>query len=212
MYGISSARLQQQPAHYSRNIIFQLADLQLNESACTPPLVETNHSSSWYEGIIGCGIQCENPIFDKEEHTRIHRFVGAFGSLSFICSLFTMVSVSIAELNNQNYPCITEVAMSAWCKVNLIFILFQITFLIGWKSQNRYPSVILFYMNSCFGAASVGFLIQFVDGARNRTVCRQDNTMRLQEPGWSTMTAIVFIIVTITTANTNTATITWDSL
>lgn len=121
--------------------------LQLNESACKLPLVETAHKSSWYEGIQGCGIQCENPIFDKEEHTRIHRFVGAFGSLSFICSLFTVV-----------------------------------TFLIGWKSQNRYPSVILFYMNSCFFAASLGFLIQFTDGARNQTVCRRDETMRLQEP------------------------------
>lgn len=124
-----------------------ISKLHLNESACKRPLVETNHTSSWYEGIEGCGIQCENPIFTSEEHTRIHRFVGAFGSLSFTCSLFTMI-----------------------------------TFLIGWKSQNRYPSVILFYMNICFCAASMGFLVQFADGARNRTVCRQDDTMRLQEP------------------------------
>ncbi|XP_058943926.2 protein smoothened [Pocillopora verrucosa] len=125
-----------------------VTELQLNESACKRPLVATKHESSWYEGIEGCGIQCENPIFTTEEHTRIHRFVGAFGSLSFTCSLFTMI-----------------------------------TFLIGWKSQNRYPSVILFYMNTCFCAASMGFLIQFADGARNRTVCREDDTMRLQEPG-----------------------------
>lgn len=73
----------------------QITTLELNESACQRPLVETEHKSSWYEGIEGCGIQCENPIFDTEEHTRIHRFVGAFGSLSFICSLFTMVKLLI---------------------------------------------------------------------------------------------------------------------
>ena len=72
-------------------IYFQVKKLELNESACKRPLVETEHNSSWYEGIEGCGIQCENPIFTTVEHTRIHRFVGAFGSLSFICSLFTMV-------------------------------------------------------------------------------------------------------------------------
>lgn len=140
----------------------KVKELQLNESACKRPLVETSHKSSWYEGIQGCGIQCENPIFDKEEHTRIHRFVGAFGSLSFVCSLFTVV-----------------------------------TFLIGWKSQNRYPSVILFYMNSCFCAASLGFLIQFTDGARDRTVCRKDETMRLQEPSEddSFLCILTFVLV-----------------
>ena len=76
----------------------QITTLQLNESACKRPLVETDHQSSWYEGIEGCGIQCENPIFTSEEHTRIHRFVGAFGSLSFTCSLFTMVLYNINRL------------------------------------------------------------------------------------------------------------------
>lgn len=73
----------------------------------------------------------------------------------------------------------------------------MITFLIGWKSQNRYPSVILFYMNTCFCAASMGFLIQFADGARNRTVCREDDTMRLQEPGEndSFLCILTFVLV-----------------
>lgn len=86
----------------------QVTELQLNESACKRPLVQTSHKSSWYEGIQGCGIQCENPIFDKEEHTRIHRFVGAFGSLSFVCSLFTVVGLlacclTIREMDSQSF-------------------------------------------------------------------------------------------------------------
>lgn len=80
-------------------IYFQVKKLELNESACKRPLVETEHNSSWYEGIEGCGIQCENPIFTTVEHTRIHRFVGAFGSLSFICSLFTMVCQQLSYIS-----------------------------------------------------------------------------------------------------------------
>lgn len=86
---------------FNHELYSQITTLQLNESACKRPLVETDHPSSWYEGIEGCGIQCENPIFTSEEHTRIHRFVGAFGSLSFTCSLFTMVCLRI-----YSKPCI----------------------------------------------------------------------------------------------------------
>ena len=54
----------------------------------------TEDEKSWYEGIHGCGIQCNNPIFTEEEHDRIHRFIGAFGSLSVLCTAFTVVSSS----------------------------------------------------------------------------------------------------------------------
>lgn len=161
--------------------IYQVTELQLNESACKRPLVATKHESSWYEGIEGCGIQCENPIFTTEEHTRIHRFVGAFGSLSFTCSLFTMVPQFFSIF--LNFVLLNSCKCIFWLQLYINLAIPQITFLIGWKSQNRYPSVILFYMNTCFCAASMGFLIQFADGARNRTVCREDDTMRLQEPG-----------------------------
>ena len=105
----------QSPSFFKRDSIYreitlQITTLQLNESACKRPLVETEHQSSWYEGIEGCGIQCENPIFTTEEHTRIHRFVGAFGSLSFICSLFTMVGyLAVFSLSNK-----TSVSMSLY--------------------------------------------------------------------------------------------------
>ncbi|EDO40119.1 predicted protein [Nematostella vectensis] len=139
-----------------------LKKLHLNESACKAPLVETAYKPSWYEGIEGCGIQCMNPIFSEEEHTRIHRFVAAFGTLTTVCTLFTVV-----------------------------------TFLVGWKSQNRYPSVILFFMNACFCVASVGFLIQFSSDARRKVVCRRDDTMRLGEPTESDsfLCVLTFVLV-----------------
>ena len=118
-----------------------------NRTICPLPLVYTEDENSWYEDVQGCGIQCENPIFTKEEHDRIRRFIGAFGTLSILCTAFTVV-----------------------------------TFLISWKSQNKYPSIILFYMNACFCLAYFGFLVQFFGESRNNILCRNDNTMRLGEP------------------------------
>lgn len=58
----------------------------------------------------------------------------------------------------------------------------QATFLADWKNSNRYPAVILFYVNACFFVGSIGWLAQFMDGARKEIVCKSDNTMRLGEP------------------------------
>ncbi|KAG7455832.1 hypothetical protein MATL_G00245320 [Megalops atlanticus] len=71
------------------------------------------------------------------------------------------------------------------------------TFLADWKNSNRYPAVILFYVNACFFVGSIGWLAQFMDGARREIVCKSDNTMRLGEPT-STETlscVIIFVIV-----------------
>lgn len=51
-----------------------------------------------------------------------------------------------------------------------------------WRNSNRYPAVILFYVNACFFVGSIGWLAQFMDGARREIVCRADGTMRLGEP------------------------------
>lgn len=60
--------------------------------------------------------------------------------------------------------------------------LFQATFVADWRNSNRYPAVILFYVNACFFVGSIGWLAQFMDGARREIVCRADGTMRLGEP------------------------------
>ncbi|MBN3298400.1 SMO protein, partial [Amia calva] len=71
------------------------------------------------------------------------------------------------------------------------------TFVADWKNSNRYPAVILFYVNACFFIGSIGWLAQFMDGARQEIVCKSDDTMRLGEPT-STETlscVIIFVIV-----------------
>eukprot|EP00061_Rhincodon_typus_P018763 g48071.t1 len=71
------------------------------------------------------------------------------------------------------------------------------TFVADWKNSNRYPAVILFYVNACFFIGSIGWLAQFMDGARKEIVCKADGTMRLGEPtsNETLSCVIIFIIV-----------------
>lgn len=69
------------------------------------------------------------------------------------------------------------------------------TFLADWKNSNRYPAVILFYINACFFVGSIGWLAQFLDGARKEIVCKSDNTMRLGEPSYVLCLFSLFIYV-----------------
>ncbi|XP_018421483.1 PREDICTED: smoothened homolog [Nanorana parkeri] len=71
------------------------------------------------------------------------------------------------------------------------------TFLSDWKNSNRYPAVILFYVNACFFMGSIGWLAQFMDGARNEIVCRGDGTMRLGEPTSNETLSCVIIFVIV---------------
>ncbi|XP_074831906.1 LOW QUALITY PROTEIN: protein smoothened [Carettochelys insculpta] len=71
------------------------------------------------------------------------------------------------------------------------------TFVADWKNSNRYPAVILFYVNACFFVGSIGWLAQFMDGARSEIVCRADGTMRLGEPTSNETLSCVIIFVIV---------------
>nr|ALS19773.1 smoothened [Novocrania anomala] len=133
-------------------------------SQCQPPLVKTINKESFYEGVEGCGLQCQNPLFTAEEHDSVHTFVAVVGAICLICTLFTML-----------------------------------TFIIDWKGANRYPSLILFFINASFFLGSIGWLAQFSPGARDDIVCRADGTLRMGEPkigsGETASCTIVFVIV-----------------
>lgn len=141
----------------------EVQKLKFNMSGqCEAPLVKTDIQSSWYKDVEGCGIQCDNPLFTEEEHNDMHIYIAYFGTITLLCTFFTLA-----------------------------------TFLADWKNSNRYPAVILFYINACFFVGSIGWLAQFLDGARNEIVCKSDNTMRLGEPSSSeTLSCVtIFIIV-----------------
>lgn len=141
----------------------EVQKLKFNTSGqCEAPLVKTDIQSSWYKDVEGCGIQCDNPLFTEEEHDDMHAYIAYFGTITLLCTFFTLA-----------------------------------TFLADWKNSNRYPAVILFYINACFFVGSIGWLAQFLDGARKEIVCKSDNTMRLGEPSSSeTLSCVtIFIIV-----------------
>ncbi|MED6292976.1 hypothetical protein CHARACLAT_006096 [Characodon lateralis] len=141
----------------------EVQKLKFNTSGqCEAPLVKTDIQSSWYKDVEGCGIQCDNPLFTEEEHNDMHAYIAYFGTVTLLCTFFTLA-----------------------------------TFLADWKNSNRYPAVILFYINACFFVGSIGWLAQFLDGARKEIVCKSDNTMRLGEPSSSeTLSCVtIFIIV-----------------
>ncbi|XP_057711528.1 protein smoothened [Corythoichthys intestinalis] len=141
----------------------EVQKLKFNTSGqCEAPLVKTDIQSSWYKDVEGCGIQCDNPLFTEEEHDDMHAYIAYFGTITLLCTFFTLA-----------------------------------TFLADWKNSNRYPAVILFYINACFFVGSIGWLAQFMDGAREEIVCKSDNTMRLGEPSSSeTLSCVtIFIIV-----------------
>ncbi|KAL1441946.1 hypothetical protein MTO96_008160 [Rhipicephalus appendiculatus] len=56
------------------------------------------------------------------------------------------------------------------------------TFLIGWRESRQYPNVMVFYMNLCLLLMCVGWLAQFLPGAREDITCRRDGTLRSGEP------------------------------
>ncbi|XP_064480541.1 protein smoothened-like [Ornithodoros turicata] len=72
-----------------------------------------------------------------------------------------------------------------------------LTFLIGWKEASQYPNVMVFYINLCLLFVCIGWLSQFVPGAREAITCRRDGTLRNGEPssGEHLSCMVVFFLV-----------------
>ena len=79
-----------------------------------------------------------------------------------------------------------DASVSLLLSVSLVhmmcLLLSQLTFILDWKSLHRYPAIILFFINICFLIGTVGWLAQFIPGARREIVCRHDGTVRTAEP------------------------------
>lgn len=58
-------------------------------------MVRTDNPKSWYEDVEGCGIQCQNPLFTEAEHQDMHSYIAAFGAVTGLCTLFTLVSKAL---------------------------------------------------------------------------------------------------------------------
>lgn len=118
----------------------------INKENCPPPLVNTDDKKSWFEGIPGCGIQCENPIFTAEEHDRIHRFIGAFGTLSILCTAFTVVSKLLVKslfifvvLNSFQTESVPHLNIKSPSKWFFVFTMsFEVVYLVCTSVRNKF--------------------------------------------------------------------------
>lgn len=72
-----------------------------------------------------------------------------------------------------------------------------LTFVVDWHNGNKYPALIIFYLNISFMMACLGFLSQFLPGGREDIVCRKDKTLKSSEPsgGENLSCIVVFVLV-----------------
>uniref|UniRef100_K7FHS6 Protein smoothened n=1 Tax=Pelodiscus sinensis TaxID=13735 RepID=K7FHS6_PELSI len=89
-----------------------------------------------------------------------------------------------------------HVYIAAFSSVTIFCTFFTLaTFVADWKNSNRYPAVILFYVNACFFVGSIGWLAQFMDGARGEIVCRAACPVPLPSSNETLSCVIIFVIV-----------------
>ncbi|RWS05379.1 smoothened-like protein, partial [Dinothrombium tinctorium] len=141
----------------------EYTDLKFNSSGvrCSLPLVGTDDSNIWYQDIEGCALQCYDPLYSHEDHRKIETFIFRGSILSFLCTLFCIL-----------------------------------TFLIDWKSSNRYPPVIIFYLNLCVMITNIGWLLQFfISGGKREIVCRLDNTLRYGSSSSEGYCPLIFFLI-----------------
>lgn len=81
---------------------------------------------------------------------------------------------------------------------NVQLRIFQITFLIDWRSANKYPALVIFYINCCFMVSCIGWLAQFTFG-KDVIVCRKDGTLRMSEPRYSLTVVYYFTPIPVST-------------
>ncbi|KAL0106682.1 hypothetical protein PUN28_015319 [Cardiocondyla obscurior] len=81
---------------------------------------------------------------------------------------------------------------SICCTFNLFTI---ITFLIDWRSANKYPALVIFYINCCFMVSCIGWLVQFTPGSRDVIICRKDGTLRTREPSGENLSCVVVFVL-----------------
>ncbi|CAD6999496.1 unnamed protein product [Ceratitis capitata] len=84
------------------------------------------------------------------------------------------------------------------CLICVLSNLFVVTtFFVDWENANKYPALIVFYINLCFMISCLGWLAQFTPGSRDDITCRKDGTLRHSEPtaGENLSCIVVFVLV-----------------
>lgn len=82
--------------------------------------------------------------------------------------------------------------------VCLLFNVFTIlTFMIDWTNANKYPALVIFYINLCYMIVCLGWLSQFISESREDIVCRRDGTLRQSEPQGGENLSCIFVFICV---------------
>ncbi|KAK5641587.1 hypothetical protein RI129_010134 [Pyrocoelia pectoralis] len=87
-----------------------------------------------------------------------------------------------------------------YCAIICIILnLFTIvTFIIDWKTANKYPALAIFYLNVCFFISYCGWFVQFIStDAHEDVVCKKDGTLRKHEPSANENLSCVTVFVMV---------------
>lgn len=84
---------------------------------CEAPLVKTDIQASWYKDVEGCGIQCDNPLFTEDEHSDMHGYIAIFGSITLLCTFFTLVSEQESCVGSNIEKCLDNLIISIFILV-----------------------------------------------------------------------------------------------
>ncbi|XP_054719184.1 smoothened homolog [Uloborus diversus] len=146
-------------------------DKKLFPPRCRNPLQEVKFNTSY---------KCMLPLLETSQPSNWYHEVEG-------CGIQCQNPFFTAEEHNSIHHLISLIAPICLA----LNVLSVATFCISWKAANKYPSVIIFYINLCITFATLGWLIQFYPGAREKIVCLPDGTIRLHEPSsfsWCTIT------------------------
>ncbi|KAG5887266.1 hypothetical protein JTB14_015703 [Gonioctena quinquepunctata] len=98
---------------------------------------------------------------------------------------------------NEHYQISKFIAVCASICICLNAITIM-TFIIDWKTSNKYPASAIFYVNVCFCISYGGWLIQFLGSeTRDDIVCKKEGTLRKSEPSATENLScpVVFVMV-----------------
>lgn len=161
-------------------------ELKFNTTGfCMEPLVRTDHPDWFYQG-----------------NTQISMFLIIFIQLitNFLCLDIEGCGLRCKDAfytENEQYQIHKLVG---YCVLLCItFNLFTIvTFMIDWKTANKYPALAIFYINICFFVSYSGWLVQFLGyETREDVVCKKDFTLRKSEPSATENLSCVIVFVMV---------------
>ena len=54
--------------------------------------METDNNLAFVDGVDGCGLPCNSPLFTNEEHKQVQRFTQTLAAMCLASNLFAVVS------------------------------------------------------------------------------------------------------------------------